>query len=177
MGVLYAKVNGSWEPVVAGTTGEYLPLAGGTLTGPLVLPGVNPVNTNEATRKAYVDGQVTPVSTLANRLAADSGPLTWTAPNPWTGGLEYRRVGAWVFVQVNATRGTSTGPGDLTWGPLPTGFRPVTFITYGQFWVPANANTGKFEVRGSGDVIIRNITMGAAGGNVTGSVAYPIPLP
>jgi hypothetical protein len=39
MGVLYAKVDGTWVPVVSAVSGEFLPLAGGALTGPLILPG------------------------------------------------------------------------------------------------------------------------------------------
>lgn len=38
MGVLYAKVDGSWVPIL-NSTGTYLPLTGGTLTGPLLITG------------------------------------------------------------------------------------------------------------------------------------------
>ena len=31
MGVLYAKVNGVWEPIVSAVSGEFLPLAGGEM--------------------------------------------------------------------------------------------------------------------------------------------------
>jgi hypothetical protein len=44
----------------AGTT--YLPLAGGTLTGDLVLPAGNPATANSATNKTYVDNAITAVT-------------------------------------------------------------------------------------------------------------------
>lgn len=38
MGVLYAKVDGTWTPIL-NSTGQFLPITGGNLTGPLLITG------------------------------------------------------------------------------------------------------------------------------------------
>jgi len=78
MGVLYAKVNGVWEPIVSAVTGDFLPLAGGTLTGPLILPGPDSTNANAAMRKSYIDAQV---ATRLTQAAADALYVNVTGDN------------------------------------------------------------------------------------------------
>src|SRR5581483_10579203 len=52
-----AAVSGSGT----GTTGSYVPTTGGTMTGPLVLPG-DPITPNQAADKHYVDLNITAVT-------------------------------------------------------------------------------------------------------------------
>jgi len=49
---------------------NFLPLSGGTLTGPLLLPPIDPVSPNEATRRAYVD------AILGNKLPLTGGTMS-----------------------------------------------------------------------------------------------------
>ena len=66
-------------------SGTFLPLAGGTMSGAISQPIV-PVNPNDVTNKAYVDGLATPdATTLINgkvRLAGDLGGVGTTAAAP-----------------------------------------------------------------------------------------------
>ena len=61
MGVLYANVNGSWEPILSGTLNlanadaRYVNIAGDTMTGMLTLPATNPTAANHAVRKGWAD--------------------------------------------------------------------------------------------------------------------------
>lgn len=54
---LYIYRNFAWESVATGGGGTYLPLAGGTLTGPLTL-SANPTTNLHAATKQYVDSIV-----------------------------------------------------------------------------------------------------------------------
>lgn len=49
---------------------NFLPLSGGTLTGPLTLPGVDPTHVNHATRKSYVD------NVLGDKLPLSGGAMS-----------------------------------------------------------------------------------------------------
>jgi hypothetical protein len=54
----YVRKGGLWVPVTQTSLGgPFLPSAGGTVTGPITLPG-NPTALSQASNKAYVDGQV-----------------------------------------------------------------------------------------------------------------------
>jgi hypothetical protein len=79
------RVQLKFAAVTGGGTGSFLPLAGGTLTGPLTLSGPPTVNLHAST-KQYVDSQIT--STLgtvgANYLALSGGTLTGSLILPAT---------------------------------------------------------------------------------------------
>lgn len=49
---------------------NFLPLTGGTLTGPLVLPGIDPTDANHAARKSYVD------NILGDKLPLSGGAMS-----------------------------------------------------------------------------------------------------
>jgi hypothetical protein len=66
---------------VNGYFGSYLPLAGGTLTGPLVLPG-NPTSDLQAATKKYVD------TTFSGQITINDAPSDGTTYG--------RKNGAWV---------------------------------------------------------------------------------
>ena len=72
------EVNANFDAVVNGFA-DYLPLVGGTLSGPLVLPNSDPTLNNQAARKKYVDESIAAISVTpadgsitAAKLATDA---------------------------------------------------------------------------------------------------------
>lgn len=76
-----------------GTTGSYVPTTGGTMTGPLVLPG-DPITPNQAADKHYVDTNVTALTSGLGQKASLLPTLTQTIAQP-----------AGTQLQVNALNG------------------------------------------------------------------------
>jgi hypothetical protein len=112
--------------------GPYLPLTGGTMTGPIVLPG-SPANTNEATTKNYVDLQIADLNDVYMRWVPYTGP-----PQSFLA-QDLTRDGDWTMV---AKRDTSDRPApqqsgseeDLlpAWTPTQQNIR-ATFTVSNQF--------------------------------------------
>ncbi len=64
-----------------GTTGSYVPTTGGTMTGPLVLPG-DPVTPNQAADKHYVDLNITSVAAGVGQKVSVVPTVTQTVAQP-----------------------------------------------------------------------------------------------
>lgn len=65
----------SWGNTVATVVnGEVVRKDGATMTGMLVLPGTNPTTANQATRKGYVDAQIT--NSVTNRVSVSGDTMT-----------------------------------------------------------------------------------------------------
>jgi hypothetical protein len=102
-------------------SGEYLSLAGGTLTGPLTLPG-NPTAALQAAPKEYVDSAVADLAQVAGALSGTPSDPQVTGiqgtpvadPSDADGGTDYLRAdGSWdvppgAVASVNAQTGAVT---------------------------------------------------------------------
>jgi hypothetical protein len=78
MYVWYVDPNTSqWVVANNGTSTDYLPLSGGTLTGPLTLAG-DPVNPLDASTKQYIDARRTGVIDGSNAAAGQIGEVIST---------------------------------------------------------------------------------------------------
>jgi hypothetical protein len=94
------KFTASLNTGASGTSGSYLPLSGGTMTGPIVLPG-DPANPSEATTKNYVDLQITDLNDVYVRWVPYTGP-----PQSFLN-QDMTRDGDWTMV---ANKNTSDRP-------------------------------------------------------------------
>ncbi len=107
----------------------YLPLAGGTLTGPLTLPAAAPANANQATNKSYVDlGDAASLQAANAKLPLAGGTLTGAltlsgAPTSPLHAATKGYVDSGAFVPI--TGGTMTGPLTLS-GNATASFGAVT---------------------------------------------------
>ena len=88
-------------------TGEWLPLTGGRLTGPLHLPSQTPDQDTQAVTKSYVDTSIAAVGMVRARGSAGLTDLstteavlataTLTIPTTWTG----YEVDLWGYMRTN----------------------------------------------------------------------------
>lgn len=103
------------------TAGSFLPLAGGTMTGAIVLPG-NATSALQAVPKQQLDNAITALSatltTLINTTAAAAVPvgtlalwLTGTPPSGWLH-LNGQAVSRTTYATLFALWGTTFGSGD-----------------------------------------------------------------
>jgi hypothetical protein len=103
MYVWYVDPNtAQWVVTNNGTSAAYLPLAGGTLTGPLTLAG-NPVNPLDASPKQYIDAL--PVAMNDNRII--NGDMRIDQRNNGAAGTAIGyTVDRWVYTATQAAKGT-----------------------------------------------------------------------
>jgi hypothetical protein len=152
----YGRINEEWNRV--------LPLSGGTMTGPLILPG-NPTNSSEAVTKGYVDslnfgvsvGDVPPPSPAVGDLWFDSMQLQlfvwyydgftsqWVIANNFAG----EEGGPMPpSITVGETPPPSPSPGDFWWDS--SDGQGQLFIWYADpnspQWVIANRAQGEFSM-------------------------------
>jgi hypothetical protein len=139
----YAVIPGS--PLnVTEADARYLRLAGGTMTGEIILPG-DPVDPLGATPKQYVDAVALSANPPDNKLYARQGGATpgWVPTvdeAPLDGGQYVRESGGWVAssaltqadadaLYVNATGDTMTGELILFGDPVdPLGATPKQYV-------------------------------------------------
>ena len=101
---------------------QYLPLAGGTLTGALTLPAAAPANANQAANKSYVDlGDAASLQAANTKVplagGTMTGPLTLSgAPTQPLQAATKAYVDSGAFVPVSG--GTMTGPLVLAADPV-----------------------------------------------------------
>jgi len=107
--------------------GEYLKKSGDTMSGPLVLPGSDPTQANQASRKAYVDGQVGATLTSAQAYA-DAKDHDHATPIAAHAGNPNAHHG-----QVHAADGA-----DHTSGAQPAGQRLVADGAGGMTWAASS---------------------------------------
>jgi hypothetical protein len=110
-----AFVAANWSKIgTAQDLAAYLPLAGGTLTGPLTLPAAAPTTPAQAANKSYVDAGDAAATAVANTklpLAGGTltGPLTLSgAPTQDLQAATKRYVDSGSFLPISG--GTLTGP-------------------------------------------------------------------
>jgi hypothetical protein len=107
--------------------GQYVQKNGDTMSGPLVLPGSDPTQANQASRKAYVDGQVAATLTSAQAYAdaKDHDHATPIAAHAGDPDVHHP--------QVHAAAGT-----DHTSGAEPAGRRLVADGSGGLTWADSS---------------------------------------
>jgi microcystin-dependent protein len=108
--------------VAEATTGDFLPLAGGTMTGPIILPG-NATTALQAVPKQQLDSTIATLSaslTASTSAAITAGAmpigsivmwLTGTAPTNWLH-LNGQAVSRTTYAALFALFGTTFGVGD-----------------------------------------------------------------
>ena len=118
MGVLYAKVAGSWQPIL-NSTGQFLPLTGGQLTGPLLITGGGEADLTSTTHHLQLG------ASTGDNLAFDANEI------------QSRNNGAASVLNLNPHGGNvwlgsdSVASNLHLRGPLPTG-TPIDFWAAGQ---------------------------------------------
>lgn len=176
-----------WRADTAFTT-DYLPLAGGTMTGPITLPGP-PVDQLHATTKAYVDHPGYVAISSATTLTVPqlrkyvevlgSGTFTITLPAPeessTTGGMYY-------FCNVGSSDKTLRTPSGNFIGPNGSG-SDTTKLPRGAFlWVVSGFNNWIVLQQSYSYTLLSSattLTSSALGGYVQlgGATTYTITLP
>lgn len=95
-----------------------LETAGGTMTGPIVLPG-NPASGLQAAPKQYVDASKAATETVYSAtLALASG---------WSGVITLKRQGVIVTCQISALKKATTPATNETIATIPPGFKPTAY--------------------------------------------------
>jgi hypothetical protein len=151
LNIWYTDLDSSqWVQVSAGGNGgEFLPLAGGTLTGPLTLPSNPPTDTAHATHKAYVDSAISAKSLYQSiwQVAADTPPLDPAIALPLHG---YSWVAATVDPMVPETApaglpgigGTLIGTNDnIVWNANTNEYEHLKSTTSGSAYLPLSGGT------------------------------------
>ena len=163
----------NWDQLATTTTTlSYLPLAGGTVTGDIVLPGTAPGQALAAVPKSYVDNAVAAIP--------PGGAAMGTAPaTPFNGQLWWDTTGGQLYVSYNDGTSTqwvaATNPGapSITVAPAPPTSPALGNLWWdtvgGQLYVWYNDGT-------SSQWVVANNIAGAylptAGGTLTGPLTF-----
>jgi hypothetical protein len=134
----------------------YLPLSGGTLTGPLTLAG-SPANANQAANRSYVDaGDATVLAAANTKLPLAGGTLTGTLT---LAGPPTQPLQAATKAYVDSGSFLPISGGALTGGLSVSGNLDVTGAVVGGTW--QWASDGGFSLSGSG--VDRYLSWGGGG--------------
>jgi len=115
-----AAVSGT-APAGSGTTGTsgttaYVPIAGGTMTGPLILPA-DPVSSLQAADKHYVDTSVASVGGGSGGKVALAPAASQIVAQPTGTALSVNRLNGAEYASQYATSGTANGVANATASP------------------------------------------------------------
>lgn len=147
-----AANKGYVDSQISGLSSVYVPLSGGTLTGPLVLSG-NPTQSNQAANKQYVDDTVANASSpsAANQFltatAAATATKTITGTRPSSGSVFFVlfqngvTASSGTFTFSFSVGGVCSVSGGSGFPPMPTISMPAW--TMGTFYMNS-ATTAKF---------------------------------
>lgn len=147
-----AANKGYVDSQISGLSSVYVPLSGGTLTGPLVLSG-NPTQSNQAANKQYVDDAVANASSpsAANQFltatAAATATKTITGTRPSSGSVFFVlfqngvTASSGTFTFSFSVGGVCSVSGGSGFPPMPTISMPAW--TMGTFYMNS-ATTAKF---------------------------------
>ncbi len=153
-GQLYAWVNDgtSSQWVVAvnqSVSGVYLPMTGGTLTGPLTLAG-DPVNPLDAATKQYVDVRPLPIND--NRII--NGDMRIDQRNAGASGSSGGyTIDRWLYLATQTSKGTWQRFTAGAAGYAATGFPYNLMFTSSSAFTPAAADAFSFQQRIEADMV------------------------
>lgn len=142
------------------------------------VPAVTPLQQIDDAWGNQVRAELDANDAIADRLVADSTTLTLAAAAGWNAGIQYRRVGAWVHVDLVALTRTGAAIATATnavVGTMPVGYRPglpVTFIYIGT----TNRDAWYATVSNTGVITLMAVTCVTNSG-FRGSITYPVALP
>lgn len=141
------EVNANFDALADAFDG-YLPLSGGTLTGPVVLPNADPSAANHAARKKYVDDSIAAVDTTPANLSVTTAKLADLAVT--TGKIADDAVTEAKLADASVNLGSAVTTGSLQLSKLEN--VPYTTFTAtlkrGGTTVGSTTNQARYRVEG-----------------------------
>lgn len=171
------EVNSNFDAVTSAFD-DYLPLTGGTVSGPIVLPNTDPTLNNHAARKKYVDDEIaalvlTPAdgSITAAKLAADAVTTVKIVDDAVT---------AAKLADASVDLGTAVTTGSLQLSKLENvAYTSFTATLKQNVTVTSTTNWGAWRREGRRIVGYCKVTASSSGtsGNAVNVLAASLPAP